>query len=124
MIARGNCDADVDQLALDSPLLSPYVFVHIDQKGILVIHGEHKNDLDFENMIRRFDLSVLVHGHSHTPRIRKVGGSLIINPGTPAIPNRSSRFEKTAGVLDLARGTAQIWDIETGEVVLEDTFDV
>jgi putative phosphoesterase len=124
MIARGNCDADVDQLALDAPLLSPYVFLHVDRQGILIIHGEHKNDADFENLIRRFNLAVLVHGHSHTPRIKKVAGSLIINPGTPAIPNPSSPFKKTAGVLDLAEGSARIWDIDTGEIVLEDAFDV
>jgi hypothetical protein len=124
MIARGNCDADLDQLVLAVPLQSPYAFLRIDGKNILILHGEHKNDGDFVNLIRRFDLAVLVHGHSHTPRIKKAGGSLIVNPGTPAIPNPSSPFKKTAGVLDLAQGTARIWDIETGDVVLEDAFDV
>jgi hypothetical protein len=99
------------------------VFLCIDRKRILVLHGENKKDEDFENMVRRFDLAVLVHGHSHTPRIKKVGGSLIINPGTPAIPHPSSPFKKTAGVIDLTNGAAKIWDIETGEIVLEDTFD-
>jgi hypothetical protein len=124
MIAKGNCDADVDELVLAVPLLSPYVFLHIDQKRILILHGDHKKEGDFENLIRRFDLAVLVHGHSHMARIKKVGGSLIINPGTPAIPNPSSPFKKTVGVLDLAQGTVRIWDIETGDVVLEDAFDV
>ncbi len=124
MIARGNCDADVDQLVLDAPLLSPYVFLCIDHKRILVLHGEHKKDEDFENLLRRFDLAVLVHGHSHTPRIKKAGGGLIVNPGTPAIPNPSSPFRKTAGVFDTANGTVRIWDIETGKIVLEDAFDV
>ena len=124
MIARGNCDADVDQLVITAPLLSPYVFLHLGRKRVLLLHGENKRDEDFEELIGRFDLDFLVHGHSHVPRISKVGGSLIINPGTPAIPNPSSPFKKTAGVLDLAAGTVKIWDIETEKVVLEETFDV
>ncbi len=124
MIARGNCDADVDQFVLTAPLQSPYALLYIDGKRILVLHGENKKEEDFENLVRRFDLAVLVHGHSHTPRIKKVGNSLIINPGTPAIPSPSSPFRKTAGVLDLAKGTASIWDIDTGRIVLEETFDV
>jgi hypothetical protein len=124
MMARGNCDADVDQLVLDTPLLSPYAFLQIDGKKLLVIHGEGKSDAHLETLVARFGLSVLVHGHSHTPRIKKAGGSLIVNPGTPTIPNPSSPYGKTAGVLDTKAGTVTIFDVETGEVVLEGSFDV
>ncbi len=124
IIARGNCDADVDQFVLNTPLQSPYALLCIDGKKILVLHGENKKEEDFENLVRQFDLAVLVHGHSHRPRIKKMGGGLIVNPGTPAVPNPSSPFTKTAGVLDLAKGTARIWEIATGKIVLEDTFDV
>ena len=119
MIARGNCDADVDQLILDAPLISPYVLLQIDGRKILVLHGEHKRDADFERLIREFGLTVLVHGHSHTPRIRKVDGALIVNPGTPAVPNPSSPYRKTVGVFDTVDGIVRICDIDTGRVVLE-----
>jgi hypothetical protein len=122
MIARGNCDADVDQLVLDTPLLSPYVFLQVDGKRLLVIHGDGKSDEDLEGLVRRFGLAVLVHGHSHIPRIRKVGKSLIVIPGTPTIPNPSSPYGKTAGVLDTKEGTVKIFDVETGAVVLEGGF--
>ena len=119
MIARGNCDADVDQLVLRAPLMSPYVFLQIDGRKILVLHGERKRDEDLEGLVREFGLNLLVHGHSHVPRIRRVRDALIVNPGTPAIPNPSSPYRKTVGVFDTADGTVRICDIDTGMVVLE-----
>ena len=124
VIARGNCDADVDQLVLNTPIMSPYAFLQIDGRRLLVIHGDGKSDEDLEHFIRRFDLAVLVHGHSHTARIRKAGKGLIVNPGTPTIPNPSSPYGKTAGVLDSKEGTVKIFDVETAAVVLEGTFGV
>ncbi len=119
LIAKGNCDSDVDQLVLDMPIMSPYVFASIEGKRIMVVHGDNKNDADFEELIRRFDLALLLHGHTHTPRVKAVGKSLIVNPGTPTIPNPSSPFKKTAGTLDLTTGKVAIHDIDTMTVVLE-----
>jgi hypothetical protein len=123
MIARGNCDADVDQLVLNVPLMSPYVVLSIDGLRLLVLHGEHKSEGDFENLIGRFGLAVLIHGHSHIPRIRRVGHSLIVNPGTPTIPSPSSPFKKTAAILDSGEGSVRIWDIDTMEVVIEGSLE-
>ena len=85
----------------------------------MVVHGDGKRDEDLANLVRRFGLSLLVHGHSHIPRIRNIGDSLIVNPGTPTIPNPSSPFKKTAGTFDTASGRVEIRDIDTMKVVLE-----
>jgi len=119
LIAKGNCDSDVDQFVIDSPIMSPYVLVSIDGRKIMVIHGDGKTDRDLANLVARFGLSLLVHGHSHTPRIRSAGSGLIVNPGTPTIPNPSSPFKKTVGIFDSADGRVEIWDIDTMNVVLE-----
>jgi len=119
LIAKGNCDSDLDQLVIDSPIMSPYVLLSIDDRKIMVLHGDGKTDEDLANLVRRFGLSLLVHGHSHIPRIRNIGDSLIVNPGTPTIPNPSSPFKKTAGTFDTANGRVEIWDIDTMKVVLE-----
>ncbi len=119
LIAKGNCDSDVDQLVLDMPIMSPYVFTYIEGKRIMVVHGDKKKDADLEELVRKFDLTLLLHGHSHTARVKKVGKSLIVNPGTPTIPNPSSPFKKTVGTLDLQTGKIEIRDIETMAVVLE-----
>ena len=119
LIAKGNCDSDLDQLVINSPIVSPYVLLTIDGRKIMVIHGDGKTDEDLANLVKRFGLSLLVHGHSHIPRIRNAGGGLIVNPGTPTIPNPSSPFRKTAGTFDTSDGRVEIWDIDAMKVVLE-----
>jgi putative phosphoesterase len=119
LIAKGNCDSDVDQLVLDMPIMSPYVFTTIGGRRIMVVHGDNRKDADLKELIRRFDLALLLHGHTHTPRIKAVGSSLIVNPGTPTIPAPSSPFKKTAGTLDVETGKVAIYDIDTMAVVLE-----
>ncbi len=89
----------------------------------MVLHGDNKNDDELAGLIDRFSLSVLVHGHSHIARIKKMNGSLIVNPGTPTIPNPSGPFKKTVGLLDSQAATVTIRDIDTGEMVLESSFE-
>lgn len=119
LIAKGNCDSEADQRLLDIPVMSPYVFLYVEGRRIMAVHGNGRKEEDLENLVRRFRLDLLVHGHSHAARIRKAGTGLIVNPGTPTVPNPSSPYRKTAGVFDSAGGTVEIRDIETEEVVLE-----
>jgi uncharacterized protein len=118
LIARGNCDSDMDQLVLETPIMSPYVFSYVEGMKIMVVHGNGKKDGDLEKLVEKFGLSLLVHGHSHIARIKKAGQGLIVNPGTPTIPNPSSPYRKTVGVFDSESGAVEIRDIETMEVVL------
>jgi len=122
LIARGNCDSDVDQEVLDVPMMSPYVFACVDDTRLLLLHGDGQKEADLEALVVRFRLSVLIHGHSHVARIRKVGNSLIVNPGTPTMPNPSSPFKKTVGILDTTKRLVTVRDIDTGTIVLEEAF--
>ena len=123
MIAKGNCDSDVDQLVLNTPIMSPYIFLQIDGKRLMVLHGENKREEDLDNLVSMYGLSMLIHGHSHIPRIRIVGNGLVVNPGTPTIPNLSSPFGKTAAILDTVEGRVAIKDIDTAKVVLEERLE-
>jgi hypothetical protein len=38
--ARGNCDSEVDSLALTDPIMSPYVFLVWEGMRIVVTHGD------------------------------------------------------------------------------------
>jgi len=122
VVARGNCDTEVDERTLNIPLLSPYVFLYIEGKGILLLHGHNRKEGELEEMISRFQLAVLVHGHTHVARIKKVGNALIVNPGTPTIPNPSSPFKKTVALLDTGKLRVLVQDIDTGETVLQGAF--
>lgn len=120
LIARGNCDSDADEHMLSTPIMSPYVFLYVGKKRVMVLHGDGRNDRDLEGLIRKYHLSLLIHGHSHVPRIKRVDGSLVINPGTPTIPSPSSPYKKTVGVFDTKEGRVSIYDIDTSRIVLED----
>src|SRR5690348_16178739 len=38
--AKGNCDAEVDQMVINRPIMSPYVYLNYNNFGIIVIHGD------------------------------------------------------------------------------------
>lgn len=118
LIARGNLDSEADQDLLNVPIMSPYCFLYVEGMRIMVLHSNGKREGDLEGLVERFRLSLLLHGHTHIARIRKMREGLIVNPGTPTIPNPSSPYKKTAGLFDTTKGVVEITDIETGEVVL------
>jgi putative phosphoesterase len=122
IIAKGNCDSDADQLVLRVPIQSPHVFLQVGGKGILLLHGDGKRDADLEELIKRFDLSFLIHGHSHLPRIKRADKGLIINPGTLSRPSPSGPRRKSVGLLDTEQGKVVIRDIENDDVLFEETL--
>ncbi len=123
MVAKGNCDSEVDRLVLNSPMASPYLFLTVEGVKIMVLHGHNRDDGDLERLISQFGLHCLVHGHSHMARLRYVGKSVIVNPGTPTIPHRSSPFNKTVGLLDTSTHKVVVCDVETMKTHLEATFE-
>ena len=76
---NGNCDAEVDRMVLDFPILSDPQQITIDGKRTVLTHG-HKYDFsDFGKLI--------LHGHTHVLRAEKNDkDSIIVNPGSVSIP--------------------------------------
>ena len=76
---NGNCDAEVDQMVLDFPILPDPQRVEIDGKEALLTHG-HKYDFDEEKCL-------VLHGHTHILRAEKnEHNTVIVNPGSVSIP--------------------------------------
>lgn len=90
IIARGNCDSDVDQLVLDFPIQAPYALVVIEGLRIMVNHGTEFGLEDplpgLARLAAKYKLDVFVAGHTHTPTLQRAGGAIIMNPGSPALP--------------------------------------
>lgn len=79
---RGNCEAEVDQMVLEFPILADYSSIYLDElKGrmIYLTHGHLKNP-----QLRAGD--ILVSGHTHIPMAAEQDGIYLINPGSVAIP--------------------------------------
>jgi putative phosphoesterase len=59
-------------------------FSEVDVEGVrfAVTHG-HRVDPRYELLLDRFPAAdVIVHGHTHRPKVRQVGARWIVNPGS------------------------------------------
>ena len=84
---RGNCDAEVDQMVLQFPIMADYNYICIDGIDICLTHGHIYNQS--EPLPGHKD--VLLCGHTHVPACEECLGFVYINPGSVSIPKADSR---------------------------------
>ena len=84
LCVRGNCEAEVDQMVLEFPVLSEFGVVFADGLTLYMLHG-HKN-LDIPVMPG----GILLCGRTHVPAVRKDGEHYYVNPGSVSIPKDGS----------------------------------
>jgi hypothetical protein len=116
IFAKGNCDSEVDALALDYPILSPYTFIYLPTVSILAIHGHQHGTSELFGLAKRYRVSLIVHGHTHIPAIEKKDQFVIVNPGSPSLPKNNSL--PTVAILEA--NTLRIYEIESGQIVQEE----
>lgn len=80
---RGNCEAEVDQMVLEFPVLADYALVTLSQRLIYVTHGHIYNKEHVPPMKHR---DILLHGHTHIPACEEFNGFMYMNPGSVSIP--------------------------------------
>ncbi len=85
LIAKGNCDSEVDELLLKIPL-QPIIFLPKETFGVLVHHGHQCDDDGRVKLAQRYGASLIISGHTHTPKIENREGIILMNPGSPSIP--------------------------------------
>ena len=83
LCVRGNCDAEVDQMVLEFPIMADYALFDLDGRTAFVTHG-HLFHLD--NLPPHKDGDLLIHGHTHLLTVQHAGGMTYINPGSAALP--------------------------------------
>ena len=88
LCVRGNCDAEVDQMVLEFPVLADYAVLPVGQRLIYATHGHLYN---VKNLPPLAPGDVLLHGHTHVPAWTEFGqGNLYLNPGSVSIPKENS----------------------------------
>ena len=87
LCVRGNCEAEVDQMVLDFPVLADYALLEAGCRLIFLTHG-HKWNAEHLPPLRPGD--VLLHGHTHVPCCDCINGIWVLNPGSAAIPKQNS----------------------------------
>ena len=88
LCVRGNCEAEVDQMVLEFPVLADYALIEADGVRMFVTHG-HKYNLDALPPLKNGD--VLLHGHTHVSAAIRFGNdNLYINPGSASMPKENT----------------------------------
>ena len=96
---RGNVDSS--ELRLPATLVR-----EIGGVGICVTHGNEVGSPTPDRLASRYRADVIVFGHTHRPIVRRVGATLVVNPGA-AGPRRFNLLPSVA-VLTIENGTAQV----------------
>lgn len=88
LCVRGNCDAEIDQMVLDFPIMAEYCVLWLGTRMIFATHGHH---FDKDNLPPLSPHDILLHGHTHVPAWESCGNdNLYLNPGSVSIPKDGS----------------------------------
>jgi uncharacterized protein len=101
LIARGNGDAEVDELVLDVPLANPYLFCQLEGLRILVHHGHRISGGEAVELAKKFGCRLIITGHTHRSRIEEIDGLLVLNPGSAAYGDKTAAIVRVTDSLDL-----------------------
>lgn len=116
LCVRGNCDAEVDQMVLEFPVLADYAVLPVGRRLIYATHGHIYN---VKNLPPLAPGDVLLHGHTHVPAWTEFGqGNLYLNPGSVSIPKENSPHS----YMTLEENTMQWKELESSAVFHELTL--
>ena len=84
---RGNCDAEVDQMVLEFPIMNDSTAIY--ENGLL-ISATHGHLYDEFRLPPLSGIDVLLCGHTHVPALHDHGSFVYMNPGSVSIPKGGS----------------------------------
>ncbi len=87
LCVRGNCEAVVDQMVLNFPVLADYAWLDVNGLRIFATHGHHHGEQN-PPPLKKGD--VLLCGHTHVPAWTDHGEFYYLNPGSISIPKEQS----------------------------------
>ncbi|MGL4914364.1 MAG: phosphodiesterase [Romboutsia sp.] len=120
LIARGNCDADVDQMVINHPIQSPYVMSQFGEVRIVITHGYTDSKEATIEKAKNMGADILVLGHTHVKELYCDENLVVLNPGSTSIPKDGTHsvaiidIIQTEDELDM---NFELIDINTGEII-------
>ena len=107
---RGNCDAEVDQMVLNFPIMQDYAFFIDEGKRIFCTHGHLFTPED-----AKLKYDFYFSGHTHVQGLTHIQGmersthnAIICNPGSTSLPKASS----SAGFAVYEDNCLMLYDID------------
>lgn len=115
LCVRGNCEAEVDQMVLEFPVLADYCILYEKDHMIFATHGHIHNEKNVPPLKKG---DILLHGHTHVPGVWEHENYVYLNPGSVSIPKNGSAH--SYAVLE---GNTIVWkDLEAGEYMREEIW--
>ena len=114
LCVRGNCEAEVDQMVLDFPVMADYCVLHEQGKTIFATHGHLFSETQPPKLHKG---DILLTGHTHVPKCVEHDGWWYLNPGSVSIPKEDSWH----GYITMENGKF-LWKDLDGEVKMEHTM--
>jgi putative phosphoesterase len=87
LAVRGNCDADIDQVVLEFPIMAEYSYIALEDR---VIYATHGHIYSYDNIPPLKEGDVFIQGHTHVPVDYVKDGIRFLNPGSVSIPKEDS----------------------------------
>lgn len=84
---RGNCEAEVDQMVLEFPVMADYCILSVDGRTFYATHGHIYNQ---DNLPPLQEGNILIHGHTHVLKAQQMDGYILLNPGSVSIPKEGN----------------------------------
>ena len=114
LCVRGNCEAEVDQMVLEFPVMAEYAILTAGRRMIFATHGHVFNERNLP-LLHKGD--ILLHGHTHVPKCTEHEDYIYMNPGSVSIPKENSHH----GYM-IMEGLDFAWKDLEGNVKLEKHF--
>ena len=105
IIARGNCDADVDQMVINHPIQSPYVMSQFGETRIVTTHGYTDSKEDTINKAKSMGADILILGHTHVKELYLDENLVVLNPGSTSIPKDGNH---SVAIIDIIQSEDEI----------------
>ena len=83
LCVRGNCEAEVDQMVLEFPVMADYMTLWTEDRMFFCTHG-HLFDPDNMTQLNKGD--AVISGHTHLYRCEEKDGIYIVNTGSVSLP--------------------------------------
>ena len=103
LCVRGNCEAEVDQMVLDFPVMADYMIMYLEGRMAFITHG-HNHNLE----------KLLIHGHTHVQAAIETEQCVYINPGSITLPKNGNKNS----YMTYEDGLFEIKDLD-GNVIME-----
>ncbi|MFF2019624.1 phosphodiesterase [Paenibacillus sp. NPDC058177] len=105
---RGNCDAEVDQMLLEFPMMGDYALILHEGRRIYATHG---HGFSMDNLPPLSPGDIFIQGHTHVPVADVKEGIYVLNPGSISLPKEN--YPNSYGILQNGEFRVKDFDGDT-----------